>query len=57
MAWWFNCVTYYTHDSYIFELIVSPFNVMGLYSEILFYILVGVGTGFLVDMEKNKERS
>ena len=42
--------------SYIFELIVSPFNVMGLYSEILFYILIGVGTGFLVNMEKKQEQ-
>lgn len=40
--------------TYVLELIVSPFNVMGLYSEILFYILIGVGTGFLVDMEKQK---
>lgn len=40
--------------TYIFELIISPFNIMGLYSEILFYILVGVGTGFLVNMEKKQ---
>lgn len=40
--------------TYIFEIIVSPFNVMGLYSEILFYILSGVGTGFLVNMEKKQ---
>lgn len=43
--------------TYVVELIESPFNDMGLYSEILFYILVGTGTGFLVNMEKkHKEK-
>lgn len=42
--------------TYILELIVSPFNVMGLYSEILFYLLIGIGTGFLVNMEKKQSK-